>query len=183
MSLSLCVFLGSNSGDKNLYDEQTVYLGRIIAKHKITLVYGGGKNGLMGKLANSVLANNGAVIGVIPKFLYDIEGHMNLTKTYIVDSIKDRKQLLAKISDGFVILPGGFGTLEELFEIINAKKLNNHNKPIYLLNINNYYDKLIDFISYMSNTGLLNTKHKDLVKYINNCDMIIKDFLKIKIDN
>lgn len=141
---SICVFCGSGLGRNPIYKEKAIVLGELLAKKNITLVYGGGRIGLMGVLADTVLANKGRVIGVIPHALEVKEvAHRFLTELHVVDSMHTRKAMMAKLSDAFIALPGGFGTLEELFEIITWAQLGIHAKPCGLLNIAGYYDALI----------------------------------------
>lgn len=144
---SVCVFCGSNSGNGASYLLAAQRLGRIIAEKNLTLVYGGGNVGLMGELANTVLQYNGKVIGVIPQDLVARETALrDVTDLRIVNSMHERKALMSELSDGFIAMPGGIGTLEEFFEIWTWAQLGIHSKPVCLFNANNYYDLLIKFI-------------------------------------
>jgi len=147
-SRSVCVILGSNVGQGDQYINAAKQLGKELAKRSIALIYGGGKLGLMGALADAVLRNGGKAIGVITSNLLHLEGHLGLTKLHVVETMQERKLLMAQLSDGCIALPGGLGTLEEFFEFWNASKLGLYDKHIGLLNINNYYDKLFDFLSF-----------------------------------
>ena len=144
------VFCGSRAGSSPLYSEGASKLGEVLFKNGIDLVYGGGDIGLMKQVADSVLGLGGKVIGVIPEFLYDKEvAHLGLTELIIVDSMHKRKEKVAELSDGLITLPGGFGTLDETFEMLTWNQLHLHNKAFGLLNINGYFDKLLEFIDRM----------------------------------
>lgn len=146
-SQSVCVILGSCVGQSEQYVNTAEELGKELAKRNIKLIYGGGRFGLMGALADAVLRDGGQVIGVITNNLLQSEGHLGLTELHVVETMQERKLLLAKLSNGCIALPGGLGTLEEFFEFWSAAQLGIYNKHIGLLNINNYYDKLFDFLS------------------------------------
>ncbi|MDA1326648.1 MAG: TIGR00730 family Rossman fold protein [Proteobacteria bacterium] len=140
---SICVFCGASTGHDPRYREHTQLLGKLIAEAGMILVYGGGKDGLMGVLADSALAAGGAVIGVIPEFLKDREhGHTGVTDLQIVDSMHSRKQRMFDLSDAFVVLPGGVGTLDETLEMITWKQLGRHDKPIVIADIDGYWQTL-----------------------------------------
>ena len=144
---SLCVFAGSSAGGDPAYAEAARELGRLAASRSIRLVYGGGRVGLMGTLADAALAAGGQVIGVIPRDLWDREvGHGGLTDLEIVVSMHARKQRMSDLASGFVALPGGIGTLEELFEVWTWAQLGIHGKPCGLLNVGGYYDPLVRFL-------------------------------------
>jgi uncharacterized protein (TIGR00730 family) len=146
---SLCIYCGSNPGRLEAYASAAVSLAEALVSRNITLVYGGAGIGIMGKLADSVLKLGGQAIGVIPKALAHKEvAHQNLTELHITQSMHERKMLMAELADGFIALPGGIGTLEELFEIWTWAQLGFHKKPCGLLNIDGYYDLLIGFLDY-----------------------------------
>ncbi len=152
----ICVFCGSSSGKNIKHLLASQQLGKIIAKENLTLVYGGGNIGIMGELANTVLQYNGEVIGVIPEDLVAREAALKeVTELKIVKSMHERKALMAELSDGFIAMSGGIGTLEEFFEIWTWAQLGIHSKPIGLLNVNHYYDKLIGFIIKSSSEGFV----------------------------
>lgn len=155
----ICVFCGSSSGDHPAYLEQAKLLGQRLAEQSIELVYGGASVGLMGSVANSVLRHGGNVIGVIPKDIADRVGHTELSELYIVGSMHERKTKMFELSDGFIALPGGFGTLEEVFEIITWSQLNFHDKPCGLLNTNGYYNLLIEFIQHSVKSKFIKEVH------------------------
>jgi uncharacterized protein (TIGR00730 family) len=162
---SICVFCGSSTGNNNLYKSAARELGKLMAEKDITLIYGGGNIGLMGIIANSVLENNGKVIGVIPQSLQEKElAHEGVTKMYVVKSMHERKALMAQISDAFVALPGGFGTLDELFESLTWNQLEIMNKPVAVFNINGYFDHLIALLKQSVQEKFLRKEHlKNLI--------------------
>ena len=140
---SVCVYCGQSARVDQVYKDAALALGTSLAKAGLQLVYGGGKSGLMGLVADGVINNGGHAIGFIPHFLEGIEGsHPRLTELYIVDSMHARKQKMSEHADAFVILPGGFGTLDELFEILTWRQLQMHNKPIIIINIQGYWNLL-----------------------------------------
>lgn len=159
----ITVFCASNPGYNPQYEEAARTLGRFLAAHNITLVYGGGRVGLMGTVADAVLAEQGRVIGVIPQFLLDLEvGHTGLTELHVVESMHERKLMMADLGDGVIALPGGFGTLEELIEFITWSQLELHRKPVGILNVRGYYDLLRQFFNHMVGEGLLKPANRDL---------------------
>ena len=147
---NITIFCGSGAGSHPIYEEAAFALGASLAKNGIGVVYGGAKIGLMGAVAKGALANSGHVIGVIPKFLCKKEvAHEGLQQLLIVESMHERKMKMHDACDGFIALPGGIGTLEELFEILTWAQLGRHQKPIGILNIDNYYDTLLLFMEEM----------------------------------
>jgi uncharacterized protein (TIGR00730 family) len=173
---SVCVFCGSSMGFHPIYRKTAEDLGRMIASENLTLVYGGGGVGLMGVLANTVMENGGKVIGVIPRFLYDKEvGLDSVTELIIVDSMHERKQKMAELSNAFIALPGGIGTMEELFEIFTWSQLALIKKPVAILNVNNFYDHIISFIDKMVQEGFLRHETADsLIHSGNVMELIMK---------
>ena len=140
---AVCVFCGSSTGEDPAYAEAARDLGRLIAGNGLTLVYGGGHVGLMGVVADAALDAGGEVIGVMPKALVDREiSHTSLTKLHVVHSMHERKAMMSELSDAFVALPGGNGTLEEFFEVLTWAQLGEHGKPCGLLNVAGYYDPI-----------------------------------------
>lgn len=153
----MAVFCGSSTGNDPAVVEAAIELAGTMVNRKITLVYGGANRGIMGKLADGVLNRGGHVIGVIPTFLRDVEvAHSGLTELIVTESMHERKVAMFERSDGFIALPGGFGTLEELFEIITWAQLDLHRKPIGILNVNGYYSLLLQQLDLMVEKGLLN---------------------------
>lgn len=154
--MNVCVFCGSSIGDLPVYKEVAQDLGKRLAQADHTLVYGGGKIGLMGVLADSVLSNNGQVIGVIPEFLLKKEvAHLNVTKLEVVQSMHERKKRMAELSDAFVALPGGWGTLDELAEILTWTQLKLIDKPVFVLNTEGFFDHLVAQMTRMTESGFL----------------------------
>ncbi|MCL2485671.1 MAG: TIGR00730 family Rossman fold protein [Endomicrobia bacterium] len=150
MSKRICVFCGSNNGKDKIFRETAIELGRLIAFEKMELVYGGGKAGLMGAVADSVLENGGKVIGIIPDFLKARElCHTRLSELIITDTMHDRKSKMYALADYFLVLPGGIGTLDEFAETLTWSQLSIHGKPCGLLNVNGYYDYLLKFMDNM----------------------------------
>lgn len=152
----VCVFCGSSMGNRTSYEQAAYNFGVELAKNNMGLVYGAGSTGLMGIIADSVMKHGGSVIGIIPKALVRREfQHTNLTELCLVDTMHERKALMAQRSDAFVGLPGGFGTFEELFEVITWAQLGIHTKPIALLNVDNYFDPLLNLIEHSLNEGFI----------------------------
>ncbi|KPH14367.1 TIGR00730 family Rossman fold protein [Chryseobacterium sp. ERMR1:04] len=152
----LTVFCGSSFGADKLYEEQTYELGKQLAIQKIGLVYGGAITGLMGTVANGVIEHSGEAIGVLPHFLQGKEiAHKQLTELILVETMHERKTKMNELSDGVIVLPGGYGTLEEFFEMITWAQLGLHQKPIAILNINGFYDDLLKMVQTMVDKGFL----------------------------
>lgn len=161
---NLCVFCGSNSGRNPAYMESARNLGTALAENQLGLVYGGASIGLMGAVADACLQAGGQVIGVMPLFLADMEiRHRNLTEAHIVADMNERKALMAKLSDGFICLPGGGGTLDELFEMFTWAQLNLHQKPIALLDVAGFYTHLVAFVDHAIAEGFIAAAHRDLI--------------------
>ncbi|MCP4114231.1 MAG: TIGR00730 family Rossman fold protein [Desulfobacteraceae bacterium] len=174
---SICVFCGSSPGKAPLYVETAVKLGKALARRDIRLVYGGASVGTMGATAVSVLKNGGSVTGVITKQLVTMEvANTDLTDLRIVDTMHDRKAMMAELSDGFIALPGGFGTIEELFEAITWAQLGIQKKPCGILNVGGYYDKLLDFIDHMIDHGFVKSDYRELIKVDDTPEGLIEQF-------
>lgn len=164
MMKHLCVFCGSNSGSRPVYKAVAQALGRALVERGLGLVYGGGNVGLMGTIADSVLAVGGTAIGVIPQALVDKElAHKDLTQLHIVGSMHERKAMMADLSDGFIALPGGFGTFEEFCEVLTWAQLGFHQKPCGLLNIDGYYNTLIAMFDHATVEQFVRPAHRSLV--------------------
>lgn len=161
----ICVFCGSSPGSRPEYVEMAEQLGQALAREKIGLVYGGSSIGMMGVLANAVVSHGGDVTGVITDHLFKMEvAFTALTDLRVVKTMHERKALMAELSDGFIALPGGFGTMDEMFEILTWSQLDIHQKPCGFLNVNGYYNKLIDFIDHMVSQSFINPDCKTLVQ-------------------
>ncbi|MFY9222564.1 MAG: TIGR00730 family Rossman fold protein [Blastocatellia bacterium] len=174
----ICVFCGSTFGAKEQYKKAARELGQLMAKKNIGLVYGGGNVGLMGEIANAVIKADGEAIGVIPNFMVEKElAHRQLTELKVVNSMHERKALMAELSDGFIALSGGIGTFEELFEILTWRQLGIHNKPCGILNVANYYDKLIDFINYSVTEEFVKSETRDLIFVESESTKLLERFL------
>lgn len=157
---SACVYCGSSTTSDPRFDAPTLDLGASLAKSGITLVYGGGSPGLMGKVADSCLKTGGKVIGIIPDHILKLEvRHNELTELHVVDNMHTRKMMMAEKADAFVIMPGGLGTLDEAFEIMTWKYLGVHNKPIIIANIDGYWDPLIALIHHMNKFQFVREDH------------------------
>ena len=160
----LCVFCGSSHGANPVYAEAAKNLGAEFARRGITLVYGGGNVGLMGVIADAVLAAGGEVIGVIPEALMAKElGHSGIQDLRVVKTMHERKAMMAELSDGFIAMPGGIGTFEEFFEIVTWAQLGFHAKPCALLNVNGFYDPLLRLIDHAIAEHFVKPKQRDLV--------------------
>ena len=161
---SLGVFCGSSSRVDEAYRTAAAHLGASLAKRGVTLVYGGGKIGLMGILADAVLAAGGRVIGVIPAFLRDLEvAHEGLTELRIVSSMHERKREMFELADAFAVLPGGFGTLDETIEVVTWRQLGLHDKPVVLIDVNGFWQPLRSFIDRVIREGFAHPDHAALV--------------------
>ena len=158
--MNICVFCGSGTGKNPVFAQAASELGALLAQNAHNLVYGGGKVGLMGVIADAVLANGGQVFGIIPKFLMDREvGHGSVTRLEVVQSMHQRKQRMADLSDAFVAMPGGWGTLEEVAEILTWRQLGLINNPVILLNVNNFFGSLIEQLNMMFEEGFVRKEY------------------------
>lgn len=159
-----CVYSGSNSGRKPVYAAQARALGAALAKAGIGLVYGGGARGLMGAVANAVSDNGGEVIGIIPRALYELEvAHTAIEDLRVVDSMHERKAMMAELADGFIALPGGLGTFEEIFEVWTWAQLGYHEKPCALLNVDGFYDGLTGFLDDVVDEAFVKEAHRGML--------------------
>jgi len=164
MMRRVCVFCGSSPGVSPIHADAARAMGATLAAAGIGLVYGGGAVGLMGIVADSAMATGGSVIGVIPKALADLEiAHQGLTELHVVGSMHERKAMMADLSDGFVAMAGGIGTLEELFEIWTWGQLGDHGKPVAMLNIGGFYDPLIGFLDGVVDAGFFRQQHRGML--------------------
>jgi len=172
---SIAVYCGASSGADPVYADAARGLARALVEHNIGLVYGGGKVGLMGVIADEVLRLGGEATGVIPKHLVEREvGHAGLTRLFVVKDMHERKAMMSDLADGFIAMPGGMGTLEELFEMVTWAQLGIHAKPIGLLNVNGFYDGLSAFIGHLVETGFVRPAHAELMQLDADPDALIR---------
>jgi uncharacterized protein (TIGR00730 family) len=170
----LCVFCGSSKGAKPLYADSARRLGERMAARGLGLVYGGGHIGLMGVLADAVLVGGGEAVGVIPRSMVERElAHERLTELHVVDTMHQRKALMADLADGFAALPGGFGTGDELFEILTWAQLGLHEKPVGLLNVAGYFDPLLAWVDRGVAEGFLRPEHRALLRVADGEDALL----------
>jgi uncharacterized protein (TIGR00730 family) len=161
---SIAVYCGASVGADPLYADAARALGQVLVEHNIALVYGGGNVGLMGVIADQVLRLGGEVTGVIPRALVEREvGHADLTRIFVVKDMHERKAMMAELSDGFIALPGGMGTLEELFEMLTWSQLGIHAKPVGVLNVGGFYDGLVAFVAHQRAEGFVRAEHAGLM--------------------
>jgi uncharacterized protein (TIGR00730 family) len=160
----ICVYCGSNTGARSVYREAAEELADVLVRHDLELVYGGASKGIMGVIADKVLEHGGKAHGVIPKMLVEKEiAHEGLTEQHVVTSMHERKSMMAALSDGFIALPGGFGTLEELIEIVTWAQLRFHDKPCGLLNVAGYFDHLLAYLDHAEAEGFLRTENRRML--------------------
>ncbi|WP_312400077.1 TIGR00730 family Rossman fold protein [Chryseobacterium sp.] len=175
---SITVFCGSSFGSDEIYKEQATLLGETLAKQNIQLIYGGADVGLMGAVADGTLNAGGKVIGVLPHFLQSKEiAHKQLTELILVETMHERKTKMNELCDGVIVLPGGYGTLEEFFEMITWAQLGLHKKPIAVLNIDGFYDDLIKLVQTMVDKGFLKQINRDMLLISNDIDELL-DMMK-----
>ncbi len=171
---SLCVYCGSSDRGRPAHHDAALRLGRIMAKAGIRLVYGGGRIGMMGRIADAVMERGGEVIGIIPQFLEQVEvGHSGVTQLIVTDNMHDRKQKMAEMSDAFLIMPGGLGTLEETFEILTWKQLGLHQKPIIIADIDGYWHHLTELIDHMIDESYAKPENRALFQVIDSIDELL----------
>ncbi|MFJ3446627.1 TIGR00730 family Rossman fold protein [Pseudomonas sichuanensis] len=172
---SVCVFCGASIGANPAYREAAIALGQAIARRGLTLVYGGGAVGLMGTVADAALAAGGEVVGIIPESLMNAEiGHKGLTRLEVVDGMHARKARMAELSDAFIALPGGLGTLEELFEVWTWGQLGYHAKPLGLLDVNGFYEKLGGFLDQIVEEGFVRPQHRAMLQLAQQPDELLE---------
>lgn len=164
MIRNAAIFCASTNGAKPIYLETAIQLGRALAEQNIGIIYGGANVGLMKAVAESSLAQGGRVVGVIPELLVATEvAHLGLTELHITTNMHTRKAMMGELADAFLILPGGFGTLEEMFEVLTWQALRLHQKPVVLINVNGFYDKLLEFLDSCVTEGVLKPHARDLL--------------------
>ena len=167
----VCVYCGSSPGVQPRFSEITSKLGKELVKRKLDLVYGGGGLGLMGVIARTVLKKGGKVTGIIPKSIVSQTDHLDLSELIVVNSMHERKAKMFELSDAFIALPGGFGTLEEILEIVTWAQLGNHDKAVGFLNIEGFYDGLFEFLKYATTLKFIKERHLSMI--INESDPCI----------
>lgn len=178
---SLCVFCGSSSGRNPVYLAAAQELGTLLARRGMTVVYGGGNVGLMGALADSAMDAGGSVVGVIPAALQERElAHTEITRLIVVETMHARKAQMAQLADGFISLPGGFGTLEEFCEIVTWAQLGIHRKPCGLLNVEGYFDSLLSQFGRGMTDGFIRGPHRELVLAANSPEELLDQFAAYK---
>lgn len=171
------IFCGSSSGENPLYIETARYVGKTLAAADISIVYGGGKVGLMGAVADACLAHGGHVVGVMPRGLFEKEiAHKGLSELHVVENMHERKTKMAELSDGFIALPGGAGTLEEIFEQWTWAQLGIHHKPCAFLNINGYYDPLQTMVDKMVTEGFMHARYADMLPFATEAESVVAYF-------
>jgi uncharacterized protein (TIGR00730 family) len=178
----ICVFCGSNRGTDPAYSQCALYLGEYLAANSIALVYGGGNIGLMGLLSTTVMANGGHVTGIIPEMLYTSVPHKHITELIVVKTMHERKALMYEMSDAFICLPGGIGSLEELLEVFTWMQLGYHAKPVAVLNINGFYNSLITQLRLMVEQGFLKESHMSNLIIRDNILSLLESIFKSEIN-
>ena len=171
MMKKLCVFTGAPTGNHPRLAPAAHQLGQILASRNLGLVYGGCKSGLMGKIAYSVIASNGHAAGIIPNFLDNVEiAHRGLTHLHVIDTMHERKNMMYDLADGFIIMPGGLGTLDETMEIITWRQLGLHRKPIIIANLHGYWDHMLLLFQNVIDEGFMHHGHTGHFEHVNNMD-------------
>ncbi|MFA6236894.1 MAG: TIGR00730 family Rossman fold protein [Bacteriovorax sp.] len=171
----LCVFCGSAEGNSPAYLEMARSLGTMMAKNNIALVYGGASIGVMGAIADAVMENGGVVIGIIPKLLVNYEiAHKDLTELHIVEDMHQRKKMMYDRSDAFLSLPGGMGTLDEMFEILTWSQLKLHTKPCFIYNFMGFYDSLLAYLNHSHKEGFIKGQHISMLSEIKEKEELLK---------
>jgi uncharacterized protein (TIGR00730 family) len=172
---NIAVYCGSSKGTNEIYEQIANEVGLYFAKNDMTLIYGAGSVGLMGIVADATLQNGGLVKGIIPQFLMDLEvGHNELTELFVTENMHERKKIMCELADGIIALPGGYGTLDELFEMLTWSQLGLHEMPIGILNVNGFYDPLLAMVQKMVDEGFLKKENQDLIIVDENIDSLIQ---------
>lgn len=174
MIKKVCVFCGSNIGKSEVYARQVKAFAESLTRHEIDLVYGGGNVGLMGLVAQTILESQGEVIGIIPKKIYELVEQIELTELHITENMHERKAMMYDLADGFIALPGGIGTLEELAEVLTWQQLGYHQKPVGVLNVNGFYDKLVGFLQHGVEEGFIKQDFVDSLIVESDPDRLIE---------
>lgn len=172
--MKICVYCGSRSGSNPLYIQEASRLGQLLAHNSITLVYGGGKKGMMGAVADEALKERGPVIGIIPKSMMELEwAHPDVSQLHVVATMHERKAMMAELAEAFVALPGGIGTYEELFEVLTWASLGHHEKPIFLLNTSGYYDRIMELLRHTVREGFMSQEKLDHLRIVQTAEELI----------
>ncbi len=178
-SFSVCVYCGSKPGTDPAFTQAAIQVGTWIGQHGGQLVYGGGRNGLMGIVADATMAAGGRVIGVIPRALVEKEwAHTGCTELHVVETMHERKQMMAEKADAFVALPGGIGTFEEFYEVWTWRQLGYHNKPIGLLNVNHYYEPMLNFLNSVVQSEFMGEWQMDLIQTHDNLAVLLPNLIQ-----
>ncbi|MGB1866613.1 MAG: TIGR00730 family Rossman fold protein [Candidatus Puniceispirillaceae bacterium] len=173
MMKKLCVFTGAATGSDPRFADAAHQLGQILASRNLGLVYGGGKSGLMGKIADAVIASDGHATGIIPKFLDNVEiAHRGLNDLHVIDTMHERKNMMYEIADGFIIMPGGLGTLDETMEIITWRQLGLHRKPIIIANLHGYWDHMLLLFQNIIDEGFMHHGHTGHFEHVDDMDAL-----------
>ena len=173
----ICVYCGSNLGGRSVYADAARDLADVLIRHDIELVYGGADKGIMGVVADAMLKQGGKVYGVVPRMLLEKEiVHQGLTELHVVDSMHERKSMMATLADGFIAMPGGFGTLEEIVEIVTWGQLRFHDKPCGLLNIDGYFDHLLSYLDHANHEGFLRSENREMLLSDENAAGLLQQF-------
>ncbi len=162
---AICVFCGASPGRKPIYKQKAIELGECLVKEGITLIYGGGDIGLMGILAETVKEHGGKVVGIIPERLEERAGRLDMAEIHVVPDMHSRKSMMYKLSDAFIALPGGIGTMDELFETFTWHQLGYHRKPIGLLDVEGFYDQLELFLDHVVEEGFMRKSQRDILQH------------------
>ena len=171
MMKKLCVFTGAATGSDPRFADAAHQLGQILASRNLGLVYGGGKSGLMGKIADAIIAADGHATGIIPKFLDNVEiAHRGLNDLHVIDTMHERKNMMYEIADGFIIMPGGLGTLDETMEIITWRQLGLHRKPIIIANLHGYWDHMLLLFQNIIDEGFMHHGHTGHFEHVDDMD-------------
>ncbi|PLX12042.1 MAG: TIGR00730 family Rossman fold protein [Marinilabiliales bacterium] len=172
--MKICVFCGSSTGKSEIYKNEAIKLAKYFVKNSISLVYGGANVGIMKILAETMLKSDKEVIGIMPKLLVEKEvAHFGITEMIVVNSMAERKEKMVEISDAFIALPGGFGTLDELSEILTFNQLRIIDKPLGILNVNGFFDKLLDFFDHAVAEGYVRAEHRNNIIVENDIDRLL----------
>jgi uncharacterized protein (TIGR00730 family) len=173
MMKKLCVFTGAATGSDPRFADAAHQLGQILASRNLGLVYGGGKSGLMGRIADAVIAADGHATGIIPKFLDNVEiAHRGLNDLHVIDTMHERKNMMYEIADGFIIMPGGLGTLDETMEIITWRQLGLHRKPIIIANLHGYWDHMLLLFQNIIDEGFMHHGHTGHFEHVDDMDAL-----------